>query len=45
MTAAGINAQLLAHLIWCEKMLSGLIPGTAQLDAIRATIASARGEA
>lgn len=32
---------LLAHLIWCEKMLSGLIPGTAQLDAIRATIAGA----
>lgn len=37
--------ELLAHLVWAEKMLSGLIGGSAQLDAIRATIASAKGEA
>lgn len=36
---------LLAHLEWSAKFLQPLIVGSAQYDAIRATIASARGEA
>lgn len=34
---------LLAHLEWSAKVLQPLIGGSAQYDAIRATIASARG--
>lgn len=36
---------LLAHLEWAAKFLQPLIGGSAQYDAIRATIASAKGEA
>lgn len=35
---------LLAHLEWAATFLQPLIGGSAQYDAIRATIASARGE-
>ncbi|MBS4048069.1 MAG: hypothetical protein KG075_17115 [Alphaproteobacteria bacterium] len=35
---------LLAHLEWAAKFLQPLIGGSAQYDAIRATIASARGD-
>jgi hypothetical protein len=35
---------LLAHLEWAANFLQPLIGGSAQYDAIRATIASARGD-